>query len=118
MGNQLLMPIDPDLSSFNLLPFYSYSTDQHYIQVNFRHHFNGYITDKIPLINKTSLKLVTGFSALNIPDIGNYVETFLGIENFRIGPVKLFDIDYTWAFDRNGLRDHGITIRLSQVLNN
>ena len=118
MGNEFLLPIDPDLSSFNLLPFYSYSTDQHYVQVNFRHHFNGFITDKIPLINKSSLKLVTGFSALRVPEQGNYLETFIGLENFRIGPVKLFDIDYTWAFDKSGFRDHGITIRLFQNLSN
>lgn len=117
MGNPFLMPIDPDLSSFNLLPLYTYSSNQHFAQINFRHHFNGFITDKIPLINKTPLKLVTGFSLLNIPEKGNYLETFIGLENFRIGPIHLFDVDYTWAFDKIGFRDHGITIRLSQLFN-
>lgn len=118
MGNEFLMPIEPDLSSFNLLPFYSYSTDLHYAQFNFRHHFNGFITDKIPLLNKTPLKLVFGFSAMSVPEKSPYSEAIIGFENFRIGPIKLFDIDYTWAFGAEGLIDHGITIRLSQVLNN
>jgi hypothetical protein len=118
MGNPFLMPIDPDMSSFNLLPIYSYSTNQHYAQLNFRHHFNGFITDKIPLLNKTPLKLVFGFSAISVPEKSPYSEAIIGLENFRIGPVKLFDIDYTWAFGAEGLIDHGITIRLSQVLNN
>ncbi len=118
MGNEVLLPFSPDLSSFSLLPYYAFSTDKYYVQINFRHHFNGFIMDRIPLMNRTSLKTVIGFSALHEPHDGNYLELFAGIENFRIGPFQLFDIDYTWSFDDAGFRDHGITIRLSQLLNN
>jgi hypothetical protein len=118
MGNELLLPIDPDLSSFNLLPYYEFSTDKHYIQANFRHHFNGFIFDKIPLINKTPLKMVIGISALHQPDKGEYFEPFIGIENFKIGPFHLFDVDYSFGFDKTGLRDQGFTIRLTQLMNN
>ncbi|MFZ1750218.1 MAG: DUF5686 family protein, partial [Saprospiraceae bacterium] len=118
MGNELLSPIDPDLSSFNLLPYYEYSVDKYYAQCNLRHHFNGFVFDKIPLINKTPFKLVAGLSALYVPGKGQYAETLVGIENFRIGPFQLFNLDYTWAFDKNGFRDHGLTIRLSQLFSN
>ncbi|MBK7699263.1 MAG: hypothetical protein IPJ39_11305 [Saprospiraceae bacterium] len=117
LGNELSSPISPELSSFNLMPYYEFSTDKHYMQVNFRHHFNGYISDKIPLLNKTPLKFVTGFSALYQPDKGQYIEPFIGLENFRIGPFQIFDLDYTLAFDKYGFRDHGFTIRLSQLFN-
>jgi hypothetical protein len=118
MGNELLSPIAPDLSSFNLLPYYEYSTNNYYAQFNFRHHFNGFISDAIPLINKTSFKFVSGFSGLYEPSKGRYLELFAGIENFRLGPVQLFDIDYTWSFDEKGFRDHGITIRLARIFAN
>jgi hypothetical protein len=118
IGNQLQTPIGIDFSSFNLLPYYEFSTDKYYIQFNFRHHFNGFIFDKIPLLNKTSLKMVTGCSGLYEHYKGQYIEPFVGIENFRIGPLQLFDIDYTWSFDKNGYRDQGITVRLTQLLNN
>ncbi|MBK9737878.1 MAG: carboxypeptidase-like regulatory domain-containing protein [Saprospiraceae bacterium] len=118
IGNELLAPIDPDLASFNLMPFYSYSTNSYYSLVNFRHHFNGYITDKIPLINKTSLKLVTGFSAMYSPLNGKYWEVFIGLESFKLGPVTLFGIDYTWAYNDLGYTNRGVTIRLSNILNN
>lgn len=118
MGNELVSPIAPDLSSFNLLPYYEYSTNNYYAQFNFRHHFNGFISDAIPLINKTSFKFVSGFSGLYEPSKGRYLELFAGIENFRLGPVQLFDIDYTWSFDEKGFRDHGITIRLSRIFAN
>jgi hypothetical protein len=115
MGNVLLMPTAPGLRNFNLLPYYTFSTNQYYTQINFRHHFNGFITDKIPLLNKTSLKLVAGFSGLNTPDSGDYFETFLGFENFKIGPFHLFDLDYTWSFDKHGFRDRGPTLRLAKI---
>ena len=118
LGNEISSPISNELSSFNLMPYYEFSTGSRYAQINFRHHFNGYITDKIPLLNKTPLKLVLGFSALYQPEKGEYYEPFIGLENFRIGPIQIFDIDYTWAFDKFGFRSHGITFRLSQMLNN
>ena len=118
IGNQVLMPFTPDLSSFSLMPYYAYSTDRYYMQINFRHHFNGFIMDKIPLMRKTSFKTVTGFSALTEPINGQYLELFVGLENFRLGPLHLFDLDYTWAFAQNGYKDRGLTIRLSALLNN
>lgn len=118
VGNQLQTPIGPDFSFFNLLPYYEFSTDRYYLQFNFRHHFNGYIFDNIPLINKTSLKMIAGCAGLYEHYKGQYFEPFIGIENFRIGPIQLFDIDYTWSFDRNGYRDQGITFKLTQLLNN
>ncbi len=118
IGNESYMPIAPDLATFNLMPFYSYSTDRYYGLVNFRHHFNGYIIDKIPLLNKTSLKMIAAVSAMYEPRNGEYVELIVGLENFKIGPVPLFDVDYTWAFDKNGFRTHGITFRLSEIFNN
>lgn len=118
VANRISIPIDPDLSSFSLLPFYQYSTDKYYLQINFRHHFNGYVFDKIPLINKTPLRLTIGSSALYVPDKGFYIEPYIGIENFKIGPIHLFDIDYAFSFDKNGLRDHGIVFRISQLLGN
>jgi len=61
---------------------------------------------------------VFGGSALYVPNKGTYWEPFIGIENFRIGPIHLFDIDYAFGFGQNGYRDHGIVFRLSQLFNN
>lgn len=118
IGNESYIPIAPNIASFNLMPYYSYSSDSYYGLVNFRHHFNGYIIDKIPLLNKTSLKMVAAVSAMYEPRKGEYIELIVGIENFKIGPIPLFDIDYTWAYDKNGFKTHGITFRLSEIFNN
>ena len=117
-ANELLMPIDPDFTVFNLMPYYSYSTDRYYFSAHYRHHFNGFIFDRIPLINKTRLKENIGLAYLYQPDKGMYAELTLGLENFRIGPVPLFTLDYSFSFDRKGFLDHGIIIKLSSLLNN
>lgn len=62
--------------------------------------------------------MVIGISALHQPDKGEYFEPFIGIENFKIGPFHLFDVDYSFGFDKTGLRDQGFTIRLTQLMNN
>ncbi len=117
-GNQILIPINPNLASFNLLPYFEYSTNQYYVQGNFRHHFNGKIADKIPYINRTKIKFVAGVSALYVPNRGAYFEPFIGIEGFSAGPVPLFDLDYSFSFDEYGFLRSGFTIRLSSIFNN
>ena len=117
-GNQILIPINPSLASFNLLPYYEYSTNRFFVQGNFRHHFNGKIADKIPLINRTKLKFVAGLSALYVPNRGAYFEPFIGMEGFRAGPIPLFDIDYSFSFDEYGFLRSGFTLRLSSVFEN
>lgn len=117
-GNQILIPINPNLASFNLLPYFVYSTNRYYIQCNIRHHFNGKLADNIPLINKTKLKFVAGASALYVPEKGHYFEPFIGIEGFSIGPIPLFDVDYSFSFDREGFLTSGFTIRLSPIFDN
>ncbi|MEZ4912410.1 MAG: DUF5686 family protein, partial [Saprospiraceae bacterium] len=115
IGNEVSMPINPDLSSFNLLPYYTFSSDEWSIQYNFRHHFNGFIADKLPLIRNTKLTFVLGSSGLYTPDEGGYLEGFVGLENFKIGPLELFSIDYSVGRGRNLDLKHGITIRLAAL---
>ncbi len=44
------------------------STNKTYLQAMAIHHFNGFIMDKIPLVNYLQLELIAGASALSIPD--------------------------------------------------
>jgi hypothetical protein len=88
VGNQLQTPIGTDFSHFNLLPYYEFSTDKYYVQFNFRHHFNGFIFDKIPLINKTSLKMVAGCSGLYEHYKGQYIEPFVALKISELVPFN------------------------------
>lgn len=117
-GNQILIPINPSLASFNLLPYFAYSTNRYYLQGNFRYQFNGKLADYVPHINKTKLKFVMGCSALYVPENGHYLEPFIGIEGFSIGPIPLFDVDYSFSFDASGFMTSGLTLRLSPLFDN
>ena len=52
-GNQLRF-LQNSLDSFNLLDYYSMSTNNKYAEAHFEHNFKGFILSKIPLINVLS----------------------------------------------------------------
>lgn len=88
-GNQTFYNIKY-LNSFQLAPYYKYSTiEPFYTTLNLEHHFNGLITNKIPLLNRLKWNLVAGANAFYVNGDNNYVEVFAGLENI----LKLIRID-------------------------
>ncbi|HVI43815.1 MAG TPA: DUF5686 family protein [Chitinophaga sp.] len=78
------------LNSFQLAPYYRYSTTaSFYTTVNVEHHFNGLLTNKIPLFNRLKWNLVAGSNAFYVNRDNNYVEVFAGLENI----FKLIRVD-------------------------
>jgi hypothetical protein len=118
LGNEWVMPDDNRLQMYYLLPFYEYSTNDFYFGGHWKHHFNGYIMDKIPLLNRTSLKTIITANYLWHPTQKHYLETGVGIENIIIGQIPLGSIEYFWSWGYTGLRDQGFIIKLTQVLIN
>lgn len=118
LGNEWLMPDDGRLQMYYLLPFYEYSTDDFYVGGHWKHHFNGYIMDKIPVLKKTSLKTVLTANYLWHPTKKHYLETGLGIENIIISQIPLGSIEYFWSWGTTGLRDQGFIIKMTQILMN
>jgi hypothetical protein len=96
-------------NSFQLLPLYQFSnTEKFYAFGHIEHHFNGFITNKIPLIRKLNWHLVlagNGFYHKN----ANYYELSAGFENifrqFRIDVVQSFLNGKPWELNfRIGIR--------------
>ncbi len=86
------------LNTYQLLPYYSaYTTNNLYGTVNFEHHFNGLITNKIPLFKRLNWNLVDGTNAFYVNANNNYAEIFAGLENI----FKIFRVDVV-AGSRNG----------------
>lgn len=78
------------LNSFQLLPIYKYSNKaKFYTLIHIEHHFNGFLTNKIPLFRKLNWYLVGGANAFYVKSDFNYLEYFLGFENI----LKRFRID-------------------------
>lgn len=82
------------LNSFQILPIYEFSnTSRFYALAHVEHHFNGFLTNKIPGFRKLNWYLVTGVNAFHF-DKTDYTEVFVGLENI----LKSFRIDYYWSF--------------------
>ncbi len=71
-------------NSFDLLPYYKYSTNDQFIEARFEHNFGGLILNKFPLIRKLHLSEIAGINYLSANTISQYIELYAGIEKFRI----------------------------------
>ncbi len=96
----------PYVESFQVAPFYALSNKEKiFVQLNGEYRLNGLLTNKIPLIRRLNLRVVTGANAIWLKD-KNYTEVFVGIDNI----LKLFRIDYVWGMGKTVMPQNGIKI--------
>lgn len=101
------------LNSYQLAKYYANSTTASIYGVgHIEHHFNGLLTNKIPLINRFKWNLVAGSNAFYVNKDNNYVELFVGLENI----FKILRVDAVWGFE-NGVQGHtGIRVGFGGIL--
>ena len=107
------------LNAFNLLPYYSHSTNDAYIETHVEHNFKGYIMNKIPLLNLLKTNLVLGVHSLGVPDTKPYTEYSVGLDNLGFGKFRLLRLDYVRSYNGSGYAGDGIIFGLKflNVLN-
>jgi hypothetical protein len=86
------------MRGFFHLPYYKFSTTDNYFTAHWQHHFEGYLLGKLPLIRTLGFKEVVRVAYLNTPDLGNYVEAGVGIDNIGYGLFRLFRLDFSWQY--------------------
>ena len=102
--------------TFSLINYYDWVSDN-YLLGHFEHHFNGFIMNKIPLLEKLKLRSLMTFRfaygsvsndnilknkssiVYNSPKNKPYYEYSLGIENIGFGNFKFFRADFIWRSD-------------------
>lgn len=84
-----------ELRSFWALPYYQYSTNDKYVEVHYQHHFQGWLLGKIPGIKKLKWHEVAGFHFLWTPQLRDYYEFTIGIENI----FRIIRVDFVGAFN-------------------
>ena len=115
-GNQThIGGTDRYLNVFNLLPYYSNSTNDSYFEGHSEYNDSGFIMNKIPLLNKLKSTLILGFHELAIPNRKPYSEVSIGLDNLGFGKFKLFRVDYVRSF-QNGSQGDGVVFGL-KILN-
>jgi hypothetical protein len=103
------------LNRFNLLPYYSSSTNDAFLQIHAEHDDQGYLMNKLPLLNKLQSTLVLGYHNLSLPDRLPYHELSVGLNNLGFGKVKFFRIDYVRSY-QNGFVGYGVIFGI-KILN-
>jgi hypothetical protein len=103
------------LNVFNLLPYYSHSTNDSYLETHIEHNFKGYIMNKIPLLNLLQWNLIAGFHNLATPDYKPYQEFTLGFDNIGIGAFRFLRVDYVRSY-QGGFQTDGIILGLNFFL--
>ncbi len=101
------------VNSFQLVSFYgSSNTEATFAFAHLEHHFNGLLTNKIPLFKRLNWTLVGGSNAFYVNQNNNHVEVFAGIENI----LKVFRVDFVAAFENGKQGRTGIRIGAGGIL--
>jgi hypothetical protein len=76
----------PSMYTFQLIP-QTFATLDWFFESHYEHQFNGFLTSKIPLLNKTGIKAVAGAGLLYVPESKyQYSELYFGINRvFKLG---------------------------------
>ncbi|WP_163398988.1 DUF5686 and carboxypeptidase regulatory-like domain-containing protein [Flavobacterium fluviatile] len=118
-GNQThIGTTDRYLNVFNLMPYYSNSTNDSYFEMHLEHNDLGFVTNKIPLISLLKSTMNIGFHSLAIPDRKPYSEFTIGLDNLGFGKFKLFRVDYVHSY-QGGVQQNGVVfgLKILNVLN-
>ncbi len=89
------------LDVFNLMPYYTNSTNDSYLEFHSEYDDNGFIMNKLPLLDKLKSNLILGFHSLAIPNKKPYSEITFGLDNLGFGKLKIFRLDYIKSFQNN-----------------
>ena len=103
------------LTRFQLIPHYYFSHSQSFYSTLFaEHHFNGFLTNKVPGLKHWKWNLVTGVNALYLKSGVYYIEPVIGIENI----LKVFRVDYIWGFEKGGIKREDFRIGIKTTIGN
>lgn len=111
-GNQTHFNQGDMTNAFNLLPYYSASTNDSYFETHLEHNDKGYFMNKIPLLNKLQSKLMLGFKNLAIPERSPYQEYSVGLSNLGFGKFHVLRVDYIRSY-QNGYLGDGVMFGIS-----
>lgn len=111
-GNQLRFLPRNTITSFYLLDYYTFSTNDKYAEAHIEHNFKGFILGKIPLINRLNFHLVTGAKGLLTGGKKPYSEYSIGVDNIGFGKWRFLRIDYVRS-NFNGTHDSGFLFGIS-----
>ncbi|MGC4041725.1 MAG: DUF5686 and carboxypeptidase regulatory-like domain-containing protein [Flavobacterium sp.] len=111
-GNQThIGQSDSYTNVFNLLPYYTASTNDSYFETHIEHNDKGYLMNKLPLLKYLKSQLVLGFHNLAVLDRKPYQEFSIGLDNLGFGKLKFLRVDYVRSY-QGGYQGDGVIFGL------
>ena len=111
-GNQVKLAPSNKMTSFGLLDYYQFSTNDKYAEAHLEHNFKGFLLSKIPLINKLNFHLVTGAKGLFTGERKPYAEYSIGLDNIGVGKWRFLRVDYVKS-NFNGTKGDGFLLGIT-----
>lgn len=112
-GNQMMLA-SPYLNSFQVSPYYLNSnTEQVFGLLHAEHHFQGLLTNKIPLFRRLKYYLVAGSNMYYVNQNNNYMELSVGLENIGYKLFRIFRVDGVAGYSNFKNPVYGIRIGIS-----
>ena len=111
-GNQVKLASSNKMTSFGLLNYYQFSTNDKYAEAHLEHNFKGFLLGKIPLINKLNFHLVTGAKGLFTGERKPYAEYSIGLDNIGVGKWRFLRVDYVKS-NFNGTKGDGFLLGIT-----
>lgn len=104
MGNQTIWSTFPQ-QSYQLLDYYSFSTNDWFLEAHAEHHFGGFIFNKIPLVRRLKLTEVVGANWLMTEKVPSYYEIYFGAD--KLGAIR---VDFALGYMQNAQVSAGLRI--------
>lgn len=93
------------LNVFNLLPYYSASTNDSYFETHAEYNDAGFLINKVPLLNLLKVNLVLGAHQLAVPDRKPYQEFSVGLDKLGFGKFRQLRLDYVRSYQGGFIGD-------------
>jgi hypothetical protein len=112
-GNEpKLTYIEGDIDRFMILPYYTQSTDSHYLETHFEYNMKGFLLNKIPVLSRLGFQELFGYHHFTVPGRLSYHEFNMGLTQIGWGKWRLLRIDYVQSHQGNQ-RNDGFVFRLA-----
>lgn len=92
--------------TFNLMPYYDFSTNASFGELHAEHHFKGYLFKKLPLLKNTGFQFILGGHTLFSKYKKPYSELTFGIDNIGFGKLRFLKVSYVKSF-HDGVIENG-----------
>ncbi|WP_299672790.1 DUF5686 and carboxypeptidase regulatory-like domain-containing protein [uncultured Tenacibaculum sp.] len=112
LANEIDLAPSDRLSSFFIMPYYDFSTNDSYAEMHTQHNFKGFLLNKIPLINKLNFHTVIGAKGYFSGGRKPYSEYSIGLDNIGWGKWRFLRFDFVQS-NFNGIKENRFLFGIS-----